>query len=208
MVFREYSSEIYGQISKFNSMKNEQEGSLKRLQKELFWSKVLNVALLLLTCLALYLGFNNQSRLSPENLASAMRHEVIRVRGLVAEDENGIERVWVGAPVPDPLILGRRISRGESGSGILLFDKDGTERSGYMTFDSNNSVGITFDEVSRMVGNIIANEAGGMRIMMRDEYGNMSYYGTGQDGPFISQRQPSFQRSPLVISPDSLSLPK
>src|SRR5437868_3696323 len=59
--------------------------------------------------------------------------QILRVRGLIVVDEHGIERVWIGAPLPDPSFLGKRGQRQAPISGILLMDADGTERSGYVT---------------------------------------------------------------------------
>src|SRR5262249_25046642 len=50
--------------------------------------------------------------------------DVLRVRGLVVVDENGTERVRIEAPLPDPIMLGKRIPRGGAVSGILLFDEE------------------------------------------------------------------------------------
>ena len=50
-------------------------------------------------------------------------------------DENGIERVRIGAPLPDPPLFGKRYKRSAGVSGILMTDADVNERSGYVTND-------------------------------------------------------------------------
>ena len=72
---------------------------------------------------------------------------ILRVRGISVVDERGTERVYIGAPVREPLILGKRFPRGGAMSGILLFDEDGTERSGYCTSDGYPNVLFTLDSI-------------------------------------------------------------
>jgi hypothetical protein len=74
---------------------------------------------------------------------------VLRVRGLVVGDGYGVERVIIGAPVPDPISYGRRGTRLGGGSGILLLDADGNERSGYLTSDQLGEVFLTLDAAVR-----------------------------------------------------------
>jgi hypothetical protein len=75
--------------------------------------------------------------------------KILRVRGLSVVDEKGTERVFIGAPVREPLMLGKRFPRGGAMSGILLFDEDGTERSGYCTTDGYPNVLFTLDAIGR-----------------------------------------------------------
>jgi hypothetical protein len=80
---------------------------------------------------------------------SLSQDKILRVRGIVVVDENGTERVWIGAPVPEPLILGKRFPRGGRMSGIILFDEEGNERSGYCTSDGYPNVLFTLDSIGR-----------------------------------------------------------
>jgi hypothetical protein len=75
--------------------------------------------------------------------------KILRVRGLVVVDNNGIERVWIGTPAPEPLVLGKRLPRGSSVSGIILFDEEGNERSGYGTTNGSSNVLFTLDSLSQ-----------------------------------------------------------
>jgi hypothetical protein len=86
---------------------------------------------------------------------------VLRVRGLVVVDERGTERVSIGTT--DPLVLGKRVSRGEQFAGVLVFDAEGNERGGYGTDDSGN-VFLTLDEVGQMVGIFRAGRVGGVSL--------------------------------------------
>jgi hypothetical protein len=120
---------------------------------------------------------------------NGFKDQVLRVRGLIVTDDKGVERVIIGAPLPDPPILGKRIDRGDKANGILLLDKDGNERSGYATFDKTNTVAITLDEAGRMVMNFSTGELGGPKLFMTDEYNNNFALGTTKGGPYIFMRE-------------------
>jgi hypothetical protein len=85
--------------------------------------------------------------LGPRAGAADIGDKILKVRGLVVVDENGTERIWIGAPVPEPLILGKRMPRGGEVSGIILFDSEGNERSGYVTSDGYPNVFFTLDSL-------------------------------------------------------------
>src|SRR5215471_20416668 len=51
--------------------------------------------------------------------------DTLRVRQIVIVDDKGTERVWIGAPVPDPIIQGQRQKRQGPVSGIILLDANG-----------------------------------------------------------------------------------
>lgn len=80
---------------------------------------------------------------------SQPQSDTLRLRRLAIVDEKGIERVVLGAPVPEPIILGKRITRGGPASGIILFDAEGNERSGYVTTDGYPNVLFTLDSLAR-----------------------------------------------------------
>lgn len=124
---------------------------------------------------------------------------VLRVRGLVVVDSTGVERVVIGAPVPDPLIYGRRSQRLGTTSGILLFDADGNERSGYLTSEEAGEVFFTLDAAARQQALFLANASGGANLQLWDMEGNavgLSAVG----GPGLGMRR----RGQTVLSlPDS-----
>ena len=66
---------------------------------------------------------------------SAEQSDVLRVHQIVILDEKGTERVWIGAPVPDPIVQGQRQKRAGPVSGIILLDAKGNERGEYVTSD-------------------------------------------------------------------------
>ncbi len=69
----------------------------------------------------------------------------LRVRELAVVDDRGIERVLIAAPLPDPMIAGKRHNRGGVISGIIISDATGTERGGYATGDSYANAIFTLD---------------------------------------------------------------
>lgn len=170
---------------------NSYEDILKRLivlNKQ--HNKLKKWVIVLISCFAAALTFLLLSfdTLKPKTI-STYENNILKVRGIIVTDSNGVERVWIGAPATDPLSFGRRLNRGEGFNGILMFDKTGTERSGYGTFDGSNAVGITLDESGRMVANFIAQDAGGVKLMIQDEYDNQIGLGTSHRGPYLKMLQ-------------------
>ena len=78
---------------------------------------------------------------------SQSRRDDLTVRQLHVVDENGVERVRIGAPLPDPIVHGKRTKRDGPISGVLIFDRTGTERGGYATDDeADGNAVITLDD--------------------------------------------------------------
>jgi hypothetical protein len=67
------------------------------------------------------------------------------VSELLVVDPKGVERVRIGGDLPDAIINGKRVPRGEKAAGVLLYDGGGQERSGYVTFEPSGNVGLTLD---------------------------------------------------------------
>jgi hypothetical protein len=53
---------------------------------------------------------------------AAAQPEMLTVKRLAVVDEKGTERVVIAAPLPDPIIRGKRAKRDGPASGILIFD--------------------------------------------------------------------------------------
>jgi hypothetical protein len=124
---------------KFNGL----EGSIRALEKK---NRILTWFIVVLAAMgaAVLLG---QTAFKPRDPMAPGQDRILRVRGISVVDEKGTERVYIGAPVPEPLILGKRFPRGGRMSGIILFDEDGTERSGYCTSDGYPNVLFTLDSI-------------------------------------------------------------
>lgn len=123
----------------------ELRNSIRRLElrnRRLGWA--LGVSLSVLS-----VGMAARAALAPPTVKSDSTGGILTVRGIVVVDGNGVERVRIEAPLPDPLVLGQRFPRGGAISGILLFDDEGNERSGYVTSDGYPNVFFTLDSLAR-----------------------------------------------------------
>lgn len=132
-------------------------------------------------------------------LAATPVQDTIVARNIVIVDQDGTPRVLIGAPLPDPPILGRRVPRGDVAHGILLFDATGSERGGYVTFDGSGVAMISVDTSTTMVGRLAAGPIGGGALLLRDEQGHETRVGAYPGGPFVSLRDGERER---VITPD------
>lgn len=132
--------------------------------------------------------------LVPKSSASAPAvapDSVLRVRGLIVVDADGKERVRIGAPLPDPLMQGRRYKRNGTISGILLLDADGTERSGYFTSDEPGTVALTLDTVQGQTAMFLANDEKGANLQIHDldSHHSVGLYAVGSAPNLIVERE-------------------
>jgi len=119
--------------------------------------------------------------------------DVLTVRELNVVDPNGITRVKIGSPLPHAVVNGKQnTSRGgrpeDTMSGILLFDAEGQERSGYATVDHGYSnVLLTLDDKTRQHAMFIAEPTGAttLRLFNADTKDRVDV-GINKDGPSIS----------------------
>ncbi len=118
------------------------------------------------SCLILTIGVLVEK---PVHAAEPQR---LTVRRLAVVDEKGIERVVIAAPSPDPVVRGKREKRAGRVSGILISDRDGNERGGYLTDDVHNGAMLTLDAVSGQVVTIYANEDNGATLSLTNQKGD------------------------------------
>ncbi len=128
--------------------------------------------------------------------AAASRPKVIdslRVREINVVDGNGITRVKIAAPLPHATINGQQLkSRGgrpeDTISGILLFDAEGVERSGYATVDHGYSnVLLTLDDKEKQHALFIAEPTGATTLrLFNGETKDRVDVAITKDGPSIS----------------------
>lgn len=103
--------------------------------------------------------------------------------GMLILDENGIDRVGIGSPSPDPSI-GRRIGPSH---GIVINDEQGFERSGY-GYIPGHSVGLGLDHRSGEGLNLLIMEDGTNGILIRDKGGSpSSFIGHAPANSFLSK---------------------
>ena len=77
-------------------------------------------------------------------------------------DHNGTVRTIISGSVPDAIVNGKTLNRGTTAAGIILYDKDGQERSGYLTFDDGNNVALTLDSKESQQALFVAGPEGGV----------------------------------------------
>lgn len=94
----------------------------------------------------------------------------LRVKRLAVVDEEGVERVVISAPLPEPIINGARGKRDTRMSGILIYDAKGNERGGYGTSDAEDrSALLTLDSEANQVFTAYANADSGATVWVANE---------------------------------------
>lgn len=77
--------------------------------------------------------------------------EALAVSKLEIVDRHGVVRVLLSGEVPDAVVNGSTVPRGENAAGVILYDGSGQERSGYLTFEPSGNVALTLDTRERQV---------------------------------------------------------
>jgi len=142
---------------------------------------VLLILNLIVTCgILTYLFQNNEIQLD-------FSDEVIQVRGLVVTDSLGVERVIIGSPLPPPQSHGFRFDRGNDAqvSGIMLYDSEGQERSGYVTDDGYGNVFFTLDSKTHQRALFVAEPQGATTLKIWGFNGNQLEMGSSDDGTWL-----------------------
>src|SRR5262245_12405367 len=123
----------------------------------------------------------------------------LRVRQITVVDAKGTERIWIGAPVPDPIVQGKRVPRNGAVSGMILLDTKGNERGGFVTSDPGGGVFIGLDSEQRQEALFLVNAEGGGHISFYDNQGNRARLAVlgGQPALLLEEKsQPVFQQPP------------
>lgn len=107
-------------------------------------------------------GLSAAALLTPIVSAQSQRQR-LTVRELTVVDDKGVPRVRLGAPLPDPIVLGRQVPRQGVVSGVMLYDADGDERGGYVT-ESHGDVFLTLDAKRSQQAVFVANRDGGANL--------------------------------------------
>lgn len=80
----------------------------------------------------------------------------IQARDITIVDKDGVVRARMSGDMPDATMFGGRVSkRGAQAAGFMIYDKDGIERGGYVTFDHDNAM-LSLDSKYHMVASMIA----------------------------------------------------
>lgn len=132
------------------------------------------------------------NRASAAPAAAPKTVDVLRVRELEVVDRAGVTRVKLAAPLSNATIDGKTLTRGgraqDTVSGMLLFDAEGVERSGYVTADHGYSnVLLTLDDKHKQHALFIAEPTGAttLRLFNGDTQDRVDV-GIDADGPSIT----------------------
>jgi hypothetical protein len=103
-------------------------------------------------------------------VARAAQPESLTVKRLAVVDAKGTERVVISAPLPEPIINGKREKRDSSVSGMLIYDPKGNERGGYVTSDGGDLAALlTLDSENDQVFTAYANAGSGATVWVANE---------------------------------------
>jgi hypothetical protein len=131
-------------------------------------------------------AFFSWSKVGVAHAESVSSDSILRVRGLIVQDQNGIDRVYIGAPLPAPMVLGKRFKRSIVGSGILILDAEGNERGGYIT-TGDGSAQLSLDSVGDELADFGTEADGKPGLSLRDGHGGQTEIGI-EDGRVSSLR--------------------
>jgi len=136
---------------------------------------------------------------------AAVRSEAaasLTLRELVIVDARGTPRVRIAAPLPDPIMLGKRFKRGDAVSGILIHDAEGNERGGYVTGDESRDAALTLDEINRAAVHIGVSERGEAHVTLGNGQGSFAALGVVPGGGFLRLERDG-QPAAILPPPDA-----
>jgi hypothetical protein len=123
---------------------------------------------------------------TPLDQNAIRKDSTLILRELVIVDSAGTPRLRIAAPLPDPIMLGKRFNRGGAVSGIIIYDAEGNERGGYVTGDESRGAALTLDEIMRAAVHIGVNDRGESHVSVDNGLGGYGLMGINQrDGAFI-----------------------
>lgn len=131
---------------------------VKRLEKQLRLTLVVGFLFLGVLVLTAWSGRTGDEQV----------FEKIRVRQIIVVDEKGVERIYIGSPVPDPRIDGRPVKRIAPVTGITMNDENGNERNGWGIFpDGRQTFCLDYD---KGIGEALCLTQGGERsgLLIKD----------------------------------------
>ncbi len=169
-----------------------------RKKYQLLMRMVLAIIILWLATILVYFAtFAHALETNGSTAPPVPQGESLRVRELVVVDANGTPRVRIAAPLPDPIMLGKRSKRGDSSSGVLLYDAEGNERGGYVT-DEERNVALTLDEINRAAVHLGVNDRGEMHFALSNGRGGYAAMGVLPSGAWFRLEKPG---QPATVLP-------
>jgi hypothetical protein len=156
------------------------ETQIERLERlERFARRVKTI--LILAILGVVGIFVAQRHLS----ASVSNEKILRVRGIVIEDKNGVPRLLLGAPVSNH---GRK--RQDAVTGVVLLGEDGTDRLTIGTADYDQVNGTLQHRVAKGIGVLLndtnGNERGGFGFLENGRVTLGLDRDHGEEGAFLT----------------------
>jgi hypothetical protein len=142
---------------------------LNQMQRQIRW---LTYALITLSCVCAVCLTMATILLVEKPVRAAAEARKLTVRRLAVIDDKGIERVVISAPAPDPIVRGKREKRSGAASGILIYDRDGNERGGYLSDDTSNGAMLTLDGIDSQVFTVYANDSNGATLSLNNQRGD------------------------------------
>jgi hypothetical protein len=76
---------------------------------------------------------------TPQTRATKIDHERLTARRIDIVDENGVIRMTLAAPTPQPIVGGIQYKRAFPVSGLVVYDSNGSERGGFGVADIEGS---------------------------------------------------------------------
>ena len=121
--------------------------------------------------------------------AAGTEPQRLTVSELAVVDENGVVRVRVGGDLPDAVIDGRRVGRGdEKVAGVMLYDDTGQERGGYVTFSPSGTVGLTLDSRRSQSALFVADPVEGVALKLWNDGDAVEMRADGDGARFTAVR--------------------
>ncbi len=157
------------------------EGEVRRQRRLTFAS---GVAVLVLVASG-FIPHDSEIRRNGTARFSSVTMDSLTVRQVVVLDPSGTPRAVLGAPLPEPIMMGKRFRRRGDVSGLMLYDSEGNERGGYVTGDSGRGAALTLDEINRAAVHLGVNERGEMHLTMSNGQGHWSGMGITPRGSYM-----------------------
>jgi len=130
---------------------------------------------------------------------AAAQPDTLIVKRLAIVDEKGTERVVIAAPLPDPIVMGKRVKRDGPASGILIYDPKGNERGGYVTSDTQDLAALlTLDSEHGQVFTAYANAESGATVWVTNEENDAVAFSTNKQPvlEIIQNKKVVYKRPP------------
>jgi hypothetical protein len=112
-----------------------------------------------------------------------------------------------GKPARHHLIRGKRVSRGDVAAGVMLYDRTGQERGGYVTFTRNNHVALTLDNTDVQSALFVAGPNGGSVLRLWHDKDELALR-ADEDGPRITAVEGGIvtYQIPPITAPEKTSV--